>query len=64
MNSDGVMPIKANQDQDRLKQSFIGLRTPTGSRAYSRTKASLLSKELEFKYQREPSIFKLEKYKQ
>jgi hypothetical protein len=62
-NSDRVVPIKANQDQDQLKQSFIGLRTPAGSRAYLRTKASLLLKELEIKYQREPSRFKLEKYK-
>jgi hypothetical protein len=63
MNSGGVMPIKANQDLDWLKLRFIGLWTPAGSRAYSRTKASLLPKEFEFEYQREPSRFKLEKYK-
>jgi hypothetical protein len=63
-NSDGVAPIKAGQDLDRLKLCFVRLWTPAGSRAYSRTKASLLPKELESSIQREPSRFKLEKYRQ
>jgi hypothetical protein len=67
-NSDRVLPTKAinhtnkgESDQDQLKIHFIGLWTPAGSRAYSRTKASLLPKELEFRYQRELSRFKLGK---
>jgi hypothetical protein len=58
MNSDGVAPIKA---KSRSGPTEVELCRAKDSR---RIRSSKLPQDLEFKYQRELSRFKLEKYKQ